>query len=178
MRGDGETLAHTPHKMAGEAAAAAAGLPGAFPAAPSGRVRREPRVAVSGVKWGPALWGLRGDGERPARLPSGSADGRRVMAPGSGALPAPLPRRAGAGLSFASGRARRAAVSRSQGPRCLPAGWSSPGKCLSLLVSHCPLSLGGKTKCPWSWEGEGALASPCPPSPLPQGSLGDPHSFP
>lgn len=160
--------------MAGGAAAAAARLPGAFPAARSGESRRAPRRPASGAESGPALWGYRGDEGRRAGLPSGAADGRRAMAPGSGALPAPLPRRAGAGPSFAAGRARRGAAPRSQGLRCLPRGCSLPGKCLCLLASRCPLSLGGKTKCPWRWEGEGAPASPCPPRLSLRGASGTP----
>lgn len=162
--------------MAGEAAAAADGLPSAFSAARSGESRRAPRVPVSGAESGPALWRYRGNEGRLAGLPSGAAYGRRAMAPGSGALSAPLPHRAGAGPSSAAGRARRGAAPRSQGPRCLFRGCSLPGKCLCLLASYCPLSLGGKTKCPWRREGEGAPASPCPPPPLPVGSLGDPRS--
>lgn len=116
LRGDGETLSHTRHKMAGEAAAAAAGLPGAFPVARSGEARRALRVPVSGAKSGPALWGFRGDGGRRAGLPCGAADERRVMAPGSGAVPAPLPSPGGRGAVLRRGQGEEGSSAPSSGP--------------------------------------------------------------
>ncbi|KAK2539407.1 hypothetical protein Q9966_005127 [Columba livia] len=114
--------------MAGEAATAAAGLPGAFPAARSGEARRALRVPVSGAKSGPALWGFWGDGGRRAGLPRGAADGggqwrrapelcpRLSAARRARGRPPPRPRRGGG------------AAPRSQGPRCLPRGCSLPGR--------------------------------------------------
>lgn len=58
------------------------------------------------------------------------------------------------------------------GPPRAGSGQRGAGKCAGPLAPHCPLSLRGKTKCPWSPRGEGAAAAP-PPPPLPRGpSLG------
>lgn len=170
--------------MAGEAAAAAARLPGAFPAARNGGVRRALRVPGSAATSGPVLRGLRGR----RRAAGGAAEGlRRAKGNGAG-LPSPARTSPSAG---GRGAVPRAPAGRG-GRWCPVLGAlvgrqraAVAGKCPSRPAPHCPLSLGGKTKRPWSREGEGAAvapavpSSPPPPPPLsPRAAQGTPAFLP
>lgn len=168
--------------MAGEAAAAAARLPGAFPAARNGGVRRALRVPGSAATSGPVLRGLRGR----RRAAGGAAEGlRRAKGNGAG-LPSPARTSPSAG---GRGAVPRAPAGRG-GRWCPVLGAlvgrqraAVAGKCPSRPAPHCPLSLGGKTKRPWSREGEGAAVAPAVPSspphprPSPRGRPRGPRLF-
>ena len=163
--------------MAGEAAAAAARLPGAFPAARNGGVRRALRVPGSAATSGPALRGLRGRRSAAGRAAEGL---RRAKGNGAG-LPSPARTSPSAGGRGAVPRApagrggrRRPVLGALVGRQRA----AVAGKCPSRPAPHCPLSLGGETKRPWGREGAAvAPAVPSsPPAPLPVGGPGDPGS--
>lgn len=166
--------------MAGEAAAAAARLPSAFLAARNGGVRRALRVPGSAATLGPALRGLWGRRSAARRAAEGL---RRAKGNGAG-LPSPARTSPSAGGRGAVPRAPAGRGGQRRPVLGALVGWQRAavaGKCPSRPAPHCPLSLGGKTKCPWSREGEGAAAAPAvlppsPPAPLPEGGPGDPGS--
>lgn len=143
-RGDGRDTTHTRHKMAGEAAARRAVRRSAAAAGPVGR-----RGPVPGRPAGPRRRSGRGWGET-GRAPGSGPAAEAPGAAGPTTLKAPLrqrPRRLPGAPAARPGAGGGPARALDAGDLEVPAAALVPGEWLPGPF-YCPLSLGGKAKCP------------------------------